>query len=133
MGIFLRIAPARFLAASVLLPALVLLPRASAAQYTGADGDFTFYADDGETYDYEQGVFATISIHWNEATHRLIIGPRKGSYPGMPQTFPVAVVFVRKGTGVGFEQGKFAPRELIPYDGRMVEVTLSENLSPGER
>jgi alpha-D-xyloside xylohydrolase len=101
--------------------------------YPGADGDFTFYEDDGDTYDYEKGVFATIPIHWNESTHRLIVGPRKGSYPGMPQTLPVAVVFVRKGTGAGLEQGKLAPREVIPYDGRMLEVTFSENLSGGER
>jgi alpha-D-xyloside xylohydrolase len=101
--------------------------------YTGADGDFTFYEDDGDTYDYEKGAFATIPIHWNEATHRLIIGARKGSYPGMPQTLPLTVVFVRKGTGIGFEQAKFAPREVIPYDGRMVEVTFSENLSGSDR
>ncbi|HEU0368256.1 MAG TPA: DUF5110 domain-containing protein, partial [Candidatus Acidoferrum sp.] len=101
--------------------------------YTGADGDFTFYEDDGDTYDYEKGAFATIPIHWNEATHRLIIGARKGSYAGMPQTLPLVVVFVRKGTGIGFEEAKFAPREVIPYDGRMVEVTLSENLSGSDR
>jgi alpha-D-xyloside xylohydrolase len=101
--------------------------------YTGADGDFTLYEDDGDTYDYEKGAFATIPIHWNEATHRLIIGARKGSYPGMPQTLPLAVVFVRKGTGIGFEQAKVAPREVIPYDGRIVEVTFSENLSGSDR
>ena len=101
--------------------------------YTGADGDFTFYEDDGDTYDYEKGAFATIPIHWNEATHQLIIGARNGSYPGMPQTLPLTVVFVRKGTGIGFEQAKFAPREVIPYDGRMVEVALSENLSGSDR
>jgi alpha-D-xyloside xylohydrolase len=101
--------------------------------YAGADGDFTLYEDEGDTYDYEKGAFATIPIHWNEATHRLIIGARKGSYPGMPQTLPLAVVFVRKGTGIGFEQAKFAPREVIPYDGRMVEVTFSENLSGSDR
>jgi len=51
----------------------------------------------------------------------------------MPQTLPLAVAFVRKGTGIGFEEAKFAPREVIPYDGRMVEVTLSENLSGSDR
>jgi len=100
--------------------------------YTGADGDFTLYEDDGNTYNYEKGEFATIPIHWNESTHQLIIGARKGSYPGMRQTLPLAVVFVRKGTGIGFEQAKFAPREVIPYDGRMVEVTFSENRFGGD-
>ena len=31
--------------------------------YRGADGDFTLYEDDGVTYDYEKGAYATIPIH----------------------------------------------------------------------
>ena len=38
-----------------------------AAHLPGADGDFTFYEDEGDSYRYEKGVHATTSIHWDDA------------------------------------------------------------------
>jgi alpha-D-xyloside xylohydrolase len=38
--------------------------------YAGADGDFTLYQDDGETYAYEKGDNRITHLQWNEATHR---------------------------------------------------------------
>jgi alpha-D-xyloside xylohydrolase len=38
--------------------------------YTGADGDFTLYQDDGESYAYEKGDYKTTRLHWNDAAHR---------------------------------------------------------------
>ncbi len=51
--------------------------------YPGADASFTLYEDEGDYYNYEKGVYATIPISWSERTRTLIIGERKGSYPGM--------------------------------------------------
>ena len=51
--------------------------------YRGADGDFTLYEDENDNYNYEKGVYATIPMHWNDATQALTIGERKGSFPGM--------------------------------------------------
>jgi len=51
--------------------------------YPGADATFTLYEDEGENCNYENGAFATIPIHWNDKAHTLLIGERKGSYPGM--------------------------------------------------
>jgi alpha-D-xyloside xylohydrolase len=34
--------------------------------YPGADGDFTLYEDEGDSYRYEQGAHATVAIHWDE-------------------------------------------------------------------
>ena len=51
--------------------------------YPGADASFTLYEDEGDSYNYEKGVYATIPISWSERTHTLTIGERKGSYPGM--------------------------------------------------
>ena len=51
--------------------------------YPGADASFTLYEDEGDNYNYEKGVYATIPISWSERTHTLTIGERKGSYPGM--------------------------------------------------
>ncbi len=39
--------------------------------YAGADGDFTLYRDDGETYAYEKGDYKITRLHWDNAAHRL--------------------------------------------------------------
>ena len=51
--------------------------------YPGADGTFTLYEDEGDTYRYEQGVYATIRFDWNDKARTLTIAERQGSYPGM--------------------------------------------------
>ncbi len=62
--------------------------------YPGADGDFTLYEDEGDTYNYEKGKYATIPIHWNDSTQTLTIGERKGSFPGMIESRAFNVVIV---------------------------------------
>ena len=51
--------------------------------YPGASADFTLYEDEGVNYAYEKGSYSTISFHWDDRLHELIIGERSGSYPGM--------------------------------------------------
>ena len=51
--------------------------------YTGADGAFAVYEDDGASYAYENGEWARIPVTWNEAAGRLTIGDREGRFPGM--------------------------------------------------
>lgn len=53
--------------------------------YPGANGSFTLYEDEGDNYNYERGAYSEIDFRWNDATRTLIIAPRRGSYPGMPQ------------------------------------------------
>ena len=53
--------------------------------YPGADGQFTLYEDEGDSYNYEKGVYSTITFQWNDRTRTLTIGARQGSYPGMLQ------------------------------------------------
>ena len=53
--------------------------------YPGADATFTLYEDEGDNYNYENGVYATIPVTWSEHTHTLTIGERKGTFPGMLQ------------------------------------------------
>jgi alpha-D-xyloside xylohydrolase len=91
--------------------------------YTGADGEFTLYEDDGVTYGYEKGVFARIPIRWNEATRTLFIAKREGSYPGMQKERTFEVVLVSKAKPVGFS---FAPKtdKSVRYDGAPVELKL---------
>ena len=62
--------------------------------YPGANSDSPLYEDDGLTYGYERGEYAVTRIHWNNAVGKADIGPREGTYPGMPEgrTYKVVVV-----------------------------------------
>lgn len=51
--------------------------------YPGADGSFTLYEDEGDTYNYEKGAFTEIPMTWNNKNNTLTIGARKGNYNGM--------------------------------------------------
>ena len=60
--------------------------------YPGADGDFLLYEDKGDGYNYEKGVYSTISFKWDDQHRTLSIGDRQGSYPGMLKTRTFIVV-----------------------------------------
>ena len=60
--------------------------------YPGADGSFTLYEDEGDSYNYEKGIFSTISFQWNDHARTLTIGNRQGSYPGMLQSRQFMIV-----------------------------------------
>ncbi|MEO8020152.1 MAG: TIM-barrel domain-containing protein, partial [Pseudomonadota bacterium] len=49
--------------------------------FTGSDGNFDYYEDDGVTYGYERGEFARIPMRYDAAKGTLTIGARSGSYP----------------------------------------------------
>lgn len=51
--------------------------------YPGADATFTLYEDEGDNYNYEQGMFSTIAMSWDDSKGTLTIGDTKGEYPGM--------------------------------------------------
>ena len=51
--------------------------------YPGANGSFTLYEDEGDSYNYEKGVYSTITFCWNDKARKLTIGARKGEFPGM--------------------------------------------------
>jgi len=60
--------------------------------YPGADGDFTLYEDEGDNYNYERGIYATIPFHWDDRSRTLTIGNRQGNYPGMLSTRKFTVI-----------------------------------------
>ena len=90
--------------------------------YTGADGAFTLYEDEGDNYHYEEGVYATIPIRWNEAAHQLTVGKRAGQFPGMLAQRTFRVVWVAPDHGVGGESTEAADTT-IHYTGDEVRVT----------
>jgi alpha-D-xyloside xylohydrolase len=89
--------------------------------YTGADGTFTLYEDDGVSYGYEKGAASRIPVRWNDATRTLTIGKRDGAFPGMPKQRTFEVVFVSKDKPVPFT---FTPKadKTVRYDGASVDV-----------
>lgn len=62
--------------------------------YPGADADFTLYEDENDNYNYEKGIYSTITFHWNDADRTLTISDRQGAYPGMlkSRAFKVALM-----------------------------------------
>ena len=62
--------------------------------YPGADGQFTLYEDDNETYAYERGQSARYDFSWNDARRTLTIGPRQGIFPGMVKQRTLKIVVV---------------------------------------
>ena len=71
--------------------------------YPGADGDFTLYEDENDSYRYEKGAHSTIAMHWDDAARTLFIYAREGSYPGMlaSHTFHLVLVGKDHGTAIG--------------------------------
>lgn len=65
--------------------------------FTGRDGRFELYEDDGLSNGYERGAFSRIPMSWSEATGRLTIGARTGSFKGMSERRTFKVRFVHDG------------------------------------
>jgi alpha-D-xyloside xylohydrolase len=91
--------------------------------YTGANGEFTLYEDENDNYNYEEGVYSTITFNWNDAKKVLTINDRKGSFPGMLKERRFNIVLVSKNNGTGMNTvEKFD--KVIDYNGKKVEIKL---------
>ena len=91
--------------------------------YTGADGDFTLYEDQGDNYDYEHGKYSTIPMHWDDKAATLTIGTRNGSFPGMLQQRTFRIVSVTDGRGTGISPSS-EPDASLEYDGKAASVRI---------
>lgn len=89
--------------------------------YTGADGTFSLYEDDGVSNDFGKGAFARIPMRWDEAAGTLTIGAREGGYDGMTAARAFRVRFVGPRNG-GFNPDAPADRT-IAYSGAPVTVS----------
>ena len=89
--------------------------------YPGADGTFTLYEDENDTYDYERGSYATITFSWDDRRRELTISDRSGRFPGMLQERTFAVILVASGQGTGIEFSRH-PAETLRYLGKQIVV-----------
>jgi len=88
--------------------------------YPGADGSFTLYEDDNETYAYERGQSARVVLAWNDKASTLTIGARKGRFPGMAKgrTLNLVLVDQAHGKGIAAAQGT----QVVHYEGKPIVV-----------
>ncbi|HVI97888.1 MAG TPA: TIM-barrel domain-containing protein [Sphingomonas sp.] len=89
--------------------------------FTGADGAFTLYEDDGTSRAYKQGKVARVPITWDEAAGTLTIGAREGSYDGMPARRAISVRFYGKDRAVAPDFAENPATSLV-YDGKQMVV-----------
>jgi alpha-D-xyloside xylohydrolase len=89
--------------------------------YTGANGRFSLYEDDGLTYGYEQGQFSRIPLSWDEAAKTLTIGRRAGAFKGMTEARTFNVVLVSPATPSGYLPSAPNSRP-VAYRGETVAI-----------
>jgi alpha-D-xyloside xylohydrolase len=89
--------------------------------YRGANGSFTLYEDENDTYNYERGAHLTIPFAWDESAHTLTIGDRSGTFPGMLESRQFRIVFVSEGHGAGPGLTTTADKS-VTYTGKKMTV-----------
>jgi alpha-D-xyloside xylohydrolase len=87
--------------------------------YPGADASFNLYEDEGDGYGYESNQYAIIPISYSNATGRVTIGARTGSFTGMLANRTFNVVVVTSGKGIG-DTVTSNPDCVISYNGSAV-------------
>ena len=89
--------------------------------YTGANGAFSLYEDDGLSPGYKQGKFARVPIRWDEAAGTLTIGAREGGYSNMPGKRAVSVRFHTPGRAEAADFSENGAASYV-YDGKEITV-----------
>ncbi len=91
--------------------------------YEGADGEFILYEDENDNYNYEKGIYSTITFNWNDAEQILTINGREGDFPGMLKERTFRFVKVVKDKAVGDEVIESFDN-IVKYNGEKVSVKL---------
>jgi alpha-D-xyloside xylohydrolase len=80
--------------------------------YPGCNGEFTLYEDENDNYNYEKGMYSTITMKWNDRTRMLTIENRKGEFSGMLKERKFNIV-----TADG-------AKKAVAYNGKKVTVKM---------
>lgn len=89
--------------------------------YTGANGSFDIYEDDGRSLKYQQGEWSRIPLSYDDVTGTLIIGDRVGSFTGMADERNIRVRFIAGPTADATNFDK-AAAEAVTYTGKSVSI-----------
>jgi alpha-D-xyloside xylohydrolase len=89
--------------------------------YTGANGAFELYEDDGNSYAYENGGWSRIPMSYDETTGTLTIDKRIGEFVGMAKNRTVHIRWI---SGEHPDAANFdaAPAQSVEYAGEPVVV-----------
>lgn len=87
--------------------------------YEGADGEFILYEDENDNYNYEKGIYSTITFTWNDAKKVLTISGRNGSFPGMLSQRKFHLIRVGKNKANGMEKVEKFDR-VVDYTGQKI-------------
>jgi alpha-D-xyloside xylohydrolase len=62
------------------------------------------YEDENDNYNYEKGVYSTITFTWDDAKKALTISDRNGSFPGMlnERKFNIVIVTSQANKAVSY-------------------------------
>jgi len=83
--------------------------------YAGADGKFVLYEDENDNYNYEKGMYSTITFNWNDKKKLLTIQDRNGAFAGMLESRKFNLVFVNSKSG---GENLAIPEKIITYEGK---------------
>lgn len=89
--------------------------------YTGADGSFSIYEDEGLNYNYEKGKYSEIPLTFDDASKTLTIGVRKGEFEGMQESRIFEIVFADASSNTTFDFDKLKAKR-VEYKGQKIEV-----------
>ncbi|MBC6904081.1 DUF5110 domain-containing protein [Saccharophagus sp. K07] len=89
--------------------------------YTGANGYYELYEDDGKSYAYEKGAYSRIPFSYDEAAGTLTIGERKGEFAGMVKNREIRVRWI---SGPRQDAADFSTQDTsVQYNGKSVKVS----------
>jgi len=91
--------------------------------YEGTNGEFTLYEDENDNYNYEKGMYSTITFNWNNTEKILTINKREGSFPGMMNERIFNLVLVSKNKGDGMNK-PVKYDKVVTYKGQKIVINL---------
>ena len=83
--------------------------------YEGADARFELYEDEGDNYNYEKGLYSTITFRWDDKAQKLTISDRKGSFPGMLKNRSFTIEKISSAD---------KKEKVVNYTGKSVKINL---------
>jgi alpha-D-xyloside xylohydrolase len=89
--------------------------------YTGADGQFILYEDEGTNYNYEQGKFATIKFDWDDKRNLLHIGENTGVFEGQLKYRIFKMKLFKPFKAMPFELDKSVD-QIVKYNGQKLDI-----------
>jgi len=93
--------------------------------YSGADGSFNLFEDDGVTGDRTANTM--INFSWSDSDRKLTVGDRTGAgFTGMLESRKLKVVLVGIGKGAGVDEVEESDADVVvDYNGSEIVVDLS--------